>query len=562
MKSRTPFFNTSLLRKDVVRFAPAWVLYAVFLVLIFTGTALSHNKASMATVLSSSIPAFSFVNLFYAMICAQLLFGDLFQSRLCNALHALPIRRESWFATHLVAGLLFSAVPVAAAGIIFLTMLGSFWMAALLWMLALMLEFLFFFSVAILSVMLVGNRFAAVVVYTILNFLSGIVFWLFYALYQPHLYGFVLNEAPLMKLCPAVWLTTFDWFAYNGVTALLRIGEGWGYLAICAGVAVAFLGLSLVLYRKRALEKAGDFIVFKPTAPVFLVLYTFSAGAALHLFSELFIGDEVEFVFLVIGLAIGFFTGLMLLERTVRVFRLKTLGRFGILLAVFGLSLLLTVWDPIGLTRWVPKPQDIRWVSLDYYSNADLETHAITDEETIRQILSIHRHGVEHPEEGNNGKADISMHLSYKLKSGQLVQRQYYIDTDTLAAMTLQTVLSRPEVIFGTDFATAEALGQALYMAEIDYSEKYGYTSEQGYESLVVGDRNQLEGLAEALIADAMAGNLCQHWEFTSNDTERAYIYLRTRKYHADGSYYSDYSWSVTCTSKATNTLAWLEACE
>ena len=258
MKSKTSFFNTSLLRKDILRFAPAWALYAAFLVLIFTGTALSHNQASMATVLSASLPAFSFINLFYAMICAQLLFGDLFQSRLCNALHALPIRRESWFATHLVSGLLFSAMPVAAAGLIFLTVLGKFWMAALLWMLALSLQFLFFYAVAILSVMLVGNRFAAVVVYTILNFLSGIVLWLFYALYQPHLYGFVLSEVPFLRLCPAVWLTLYDWFACNGVTGRVLIKEGWGYLAICGGIALAVLVLSLVLYRKRALEVVRD----------------------------------------------------------------------------------------------------------------------------------------------------------------------------------------------------------------------------------------------------------------------------------------------------------------
>ena len=561
MKSKTSFFNTSLLRKDILRFAPTWALYAAFLVLIFTGTALSHNQASMATVLSASLPSFSFINLFYAMICAQLLFGDLFQSRLCNALHALPIRRESWFATHLVAGMLFSAMPVAAAGLIFLTVLGKFWMAALLWMLALTLQFLFFYAVAILSVMLVGNRFAAVVVYTILNFLSGIVLWLFYALYHPHLYGFVLSEVPFLRLCPVVWMTLFDWFAYNGVTAHLYMGEGWGYLAICSGVALAILGLSLVLYRKRALEKAGDFIVFKPTAPIFLVLYTFSAGAAFHLFSNLFIGEDVEFIFLVIGLAIGFFTGLMLLERTVRVFRLKTFARFGILLAVFGLSLLLTIFDPLGLTRWVPDAEDVRWVSLDYYSNIDLENHAITDEEIIRQVISIHQHGVENPEQSDNGKSDFSIHLNYKLKNGQLVQRQYYIDTDSLAAMTLQNVLSRPEVIFGTQYATAEALGEALYMAEVE-NIKYNITNEYGYEPIIVTDRAQLKGLAEALIADALAGNLCQHWEFTGNYAEKAYIYMTTRQYNKDGSFYSDHTWSVTVTGKATNTIAWLETCE
>ena len=43
MKLKTSFFNTSLLRKDLVRFAPAWVLYAVFLILVFAGALLGEG---------------------------------------------------------------------------------------------------------------------------------------------------------------------------------------------------------------------------------------------------------------------------------------------------------------------------------------------------------------------------------------------------------------------------------------------------------------------------------------------------------------------------------------
>jgi hypothetical protein len=47
----------------------------------------------------------------YALVCALTLFGDLFNSRMCNAIHALPLRRESWFCTHALTGLCFSVVP-------------------------------------------------------------------------------------------------------------------------------------------------------------------------------------------------------------------------------------------------------------------------------------------------------------------------------------------------------------------------------------------------------------------------------------------------------------------
>ena len=547
MKSKTSFFNTSLLRKDVVRFAPAWVLYTVALVLVFSGSILSYDRRSVAYALSESIGLFGVFNLGYAMLCAQLLFGDLFQSRMCNALHALPIRRESWFVTHLLAGLAFCAIPVAAAGLVFLAVLGSYWMAALLWMAALMLQFLFFFAVAILSVMLVGSRFAAAVVYAILSFLAAIMLWLFTYLYQPHLYGFVIDTAPFLQFCPVVQLFLYGWFSPNKATGLVYLKDGWGYLGICALVAVAFLALGLWLYRRRALEKAGDFIVFMPTAPVFLVLYTFSAGTALHLFSRIFVGESTEFVFLIVGLAIGFFTGLMLLERTIRVFRGKTFARFGILLAAFGLTLILTILDPVGITRWVPDSGDVKWVALETFSEYDHEEHGITDKEIIKQVLSAHPHAVDHPEEANNGERDVTIMFTYRMKSGRTVQRQFMIDTDTLAAMTLKSVLSRPEVLFGNQYMTADDLAKELRYIELTTD-----------DSMMITDQEQMRGLVEAVIADSLAGNLCQDY-MLRNKTGEGYIYMDGGMVtHPEGYDYTK-GWHINFSKEATNIQKWLK---
>lgn len=547
MKSKTSFFNTSLLRKDMVRFAPAWVLYTVSLLLIFTGSILSYDRRSVAYALSESIGLFGVFNLGYAMLCAQLLFGDLFNSRMCNALHALPIRREGWFITHLLAGLAFCAIPVAVAGLVFLTVLGSYWMAALLWMAALMLQFLFFFAVAILSVMLVGNRFAAAVVYAILSFLAAIMLWLFTYLYQPHLYGFVIDTAPFLQLCPVVQMFLYDWFVPNKVTGLVYLKNGWGYLGICSLAAVAFLALALWMYRKRALEKAGDFIVFKPTAPVFLVLYTFSAGTGLHLFSKIFVGESTEFVFLIVGLAIGFFTGLMLLERTIRVFRGKTFARFGILLAAFGLTLVLTILDPIGITRWVPDAGDVKWVSMETYSEADHLEHAITDKAVIKQILSVHQHAVDHPEEASNGKRDTTIMFAYQLKSGRIVQRQFMLDTDTLAAMTMKSVLSRPEVLFGSEYTTLDALVEEVRYVDLNRE-----------DGLMLTDREQIRGLLEAVLADSLAGNLCQDYMLRQGESE-GYLYMQTKTRQDENGYYYDRYWHVSYTKQSTHVLKWLE---
>lgn len=540
MKSKTSFFNAQLLRKDVVRFAPAWVLFLVYLLLQHVSV---QDPSSAVWYLKQTIPTHGIVNLGYAMVCAQLLFGDLFNTRMCNALHALPVRRESWFLTHVVAGIGFSVVPVMVAGMFQIFSLGGYWLAALLWAAALILEYLFFFAVAVFSMMLVGNRFAAVVVYSILNFLAGIVLWLFYSLYLNHLHGVAVDMESWLILCPVVWFFNFQWF--NPVLAgqYLRVMDGWGYLAICAAIALVLLGGALLLYRKRALEKAGDFMVFRPLQPVFLVLYTFSAGAALHLFSNLFMGMKVEYVFLFIGLAVGFFTGLMLLARTIRVFRIRAFVQFGVLLATFGLTLVLTIIDPLGITRWVPKEESVKAVSVNYMAYGENDK-AMTDPAVIRQVISIHQHGIDHPEEESNGLRDANVTLVYHMKDGRTVQRRYCIDSGTVAYITLEHVLSRPEQVFGSKYASVEALLENVVMIERTDDVTEG-------EREATTDKDKMRLILEALMKDCEEGTLCQEYPFAGNKGQQYGLRL-------EGQYNGNYreTWYVQYTKTSKNTYA------
>lgn len=546
MKSKTSFFNLSLLRKDIVRFAPTWVLYGAFLILIFSGDILSYDRNYAAESLGDSIKLFGLFNLGYALLCAQLLFGDLHNSRMCNALHALPVRRESWFLTHVAAGMLFAIIPVCAAGLIFLAVLGKFWMVALLWMAALILQFVVFFSIGALSMILTGNRFAALVVYTIINFIVGIVLWLFYALYVPHLHGMIVDPDPWLVFCPVAQMLQYDWLMINGSgnTATLLVQEGWGYLGICTGIALVIHAGTVLLYRKRDLETAGDFMAFRPLQPVFLVLYTFSAGAALHLFSQLFIGESTEMIFLLVGLTIGFFTGLMLLRRTLRVFRVRTFVQLGAILAIFGLTLLLTVLDPFGVTRWVPKAEDVRSVVLDRMYSSNQTDYAITDPALIEQVIAVHQHGVDNRDEGTNGVEDVQINIYYTMKSGQKVAREYYIDIGTVAAVTLEYVMSQPECVFGSNYPTAESLLE-------DVSVLYIYNEGEDFP---INAHDELLPILQALYKDAENGNLVQHWSLYHDNGSVGYSISIDGKARPSNGYNRQW-WSFNLSAKSVETI-------
>ena len=95
MKIKTSFFDGTVFKKDVTRFAPLWVLYLIVGFMHF------FRSGIRAEVLESMISRAGFLSFLYAMLTAQLLFGDLFDERLCHALHAIPLRREGWFLTTL-----------------------------------------------------------------------------------------------------------------------------------------------------------------------------------------------------------------------------------------------------------------------------------------------------------------------------------------------------------------------------------------------------------------------------------------------------------------------------
>ena len=95
MKSRTLSCELTVLRKDITRFAPVWILYSILLLLILMVTYGSNFGWLITSALGGTSYALAIINFCYGLINAQLLFGDLFRGPMANALHALPLRRES-----------------------------------------------------------------------------------------------------------------------------------------------------------------------------------------------------------------------------------------------------------------------------------------------------------------------------------------------------------------------------------------------------------------------------------------------------------------------------------
>lgn len=544
MKLRTSFFNRTVLKKDATRFAPAWGLYGIGLLMflvVFSGLDAGPYYASS---MADTIAAMAVVNLFYAPLCALLLFGDLFHSRMCNALHAMPLRREGWFLTHALAGLLFSLVPNTVVALISVPLCGELWQIPLLWLGAVTMQYLFFFGSAVLACLCVGNRFAMTLVYILINGFSLIVYWLIEGLYTPLMYGVIVQAEPFTILAPVVTMVGNRYVEVDYAElyryATWQFQEGWGYLGICAALGMGMLALALLCYRRRQLECAGDFISIRPLAPVFLLLYTLCGGTCFHVFFSLFWGDENN-MFLLPGLAIGFFTGSMLLERTVRVFRKKNFLRFGLFLLAFGLSILAVRTDILGIVRWVPKASQVQQVVLSTGARSSYQNQYLHDtpaeQALIEDVIELHRYGISHPDANYNSQHDVHMYLSYTLKNGITVERQYYVDVDTPYGELLRSYMSAPEQVLEEVYTK----GYTPYLAYFsDPDRKFVETQE-------------LNSLLDAIIADCEAGNMAQDWAFT-HAADYAF-YLELECLTPGGQHYYV---GIRCTSESKHVLRWM----
>ena len=532
MKLRTSSSDMTILKKDITRFAPAWVLYIVASLLTLLLIVQFDTGYYLAEIVATSAIPMAFCAFCYAFLVAELLFGDLFNARLCNALHAMPMRRERWFGTHVTAGILFGFVPHLIFAVLSGLMMGELWKTALLWMLAVDLQYLFFFSLAVFSMLCVGNRFAAAMVYGLLNFLSLIAAWFIDTLYLPMLYGLELDISLFELLCPlSQMLDSYQLIDVSRTRAneaapwiyKVSCGEGWLYLAVCAVIGVLLLLAALAFYRRRKLESAGDFIAVQALEPIFLVLYTLTVGAMLHILSNIF-ADEVSYIFLTAGIAIGFFTGQMFIKRTIRVFSKKTFLGFAVFALVLWGSLGLTKLDPLGITRWIPQTDEVESVTLQFRSSY-YGTITLDEAEEIEDMRYVHAKALENrihldydyssyyrAEDGTRHPV-AQIVLSYKLKNGATAQRHYPIAVDTVAGERLRRYFSSREFVLGLDLETAEEYVNKFYFMEVD--------------SHQVLDDAQKIGLMEAILADCDAGNMVQVGEFHDDETTSFYTWFQ-----------------------------------
>lgn len=610
MQSKTSFFNKTIFKKNLTRFAPVWGVYTLCLVLGILlmysngGTAKQFHFARNMTQLDEIM---AIVNLGYALIVAQLLFGDLYNSRMCNMLHAFPMRRESWYITNIVSGILFSLVPTTVMALLALPLLaGSLFENAwtLSWwiFLASNLQFICFFGIAVFAAMCVGNRFTMIAGYGLLNAGAVMAYWLIDTVYTPMLYGVITPTELMSNLTPVYHMTNVPYIQttanlydlretfgedLKGAFATFTITENWWRLWMLAGVGLVFALLGMLLYRKRDLECAGDAVAFPALVPVFQVLCAVFVATGAQFFLYAFLGLEKQnFLFLSAGLVVGWFIGKMLLERSTRVFQLKNFYGLAALAAVFAVSLWMTHVDILGIETYLPDADKVK--SVYFGSNQTVGTD-LTEQEDIEDMLRLQQAALDFRAEdtgvyileedgtrtpyviyraedrmNDNFVYSAVISLNYEMESGKIVRRRYNVWVDSEAGNIAEEHLSRWDHV---NWRTVTINGQQVQRLAHIMKDFKSFTGDftDGMKTLpaVCTDKAKAEELLAAIQADCAEGNMAQHPYFHTghfryeSDYEEDGIAERAGTYLAIQS--EDYAWSIEVYADAEHTVKWLQ---
>lgn len=535
MKSKTCLCNGTILRKDLTRFAP--LMLGTGLLLWFVGWSVSMTYDLAYQEIGAEIPmepvsVFLLFTSLMGLVSALCLFGYLMKKRECDAMHALPLRRETLFFTHCIAALIQFVIPFA---ILYAFMPGNRgWAFQMGFTLC---AWLFYFGLAVFSLMLAGRKLGGLMIFWLLSDLLSNLYTMVDCLYIPQLPGLYLDEELALTLTPSGHMISLDFVEGSFGELLLPMG-----LYALGGVALLFAALKF--YQKRKLERAEDFLAERWLEPVFA--WGLGITGACFLVSIFGVMGLNTWVSLILGLAIGYFAARMLFARSVKVFQKKGLLGFAALVAVIAGSVFLVSLDPLGVVRKVPAMEQIESITLSdalafnySYSTGSCE---LTDPEEIEAIRTIHQEIVSQEEIPMPDVLDEDFYLRndqfyllYQLKDGSALNRIYWIEDEEHLAQ-FEYIFSQPEHLVGTD---------SLEVLLVNVSELEAYGTGGG----MIHTRR---GFLEVFLKDCEAGNMyCTDYEDNSAWTVSMYICVGP---NGERQYVS-----IDVPKDAENTVAWLE---
>lgn len=469
MRSATSFFDKTLFRSQLKHTWPLWLGYTalwLFLVPVALFSELSAYQGSYSAadasslLLNAGVRGGVFISFVFGLFFAMLSFSHLTQSRATNGFHALPMRRETIFLTAYLTGLFCQVSSILVTFLLGAAVSAplhlSFWSVTGAAMGSAMLEAVFFYSFAVLCMMMTGQILAAPVFYFVGNILVPGMEYLLRNFAGNFLYGYSGHtDVTLDFLSPPLYMylrvdiasiETCENDSYY-VTAYALEHRSFMILAAYALAGLVIALIALLLYRTRKSEMTGSTVAFPWATPIFKYGVAFCTAVALGQFLYYFLfgryrssgSDSLPGTILCMAAAglVGYFAAEMLIKKSFRVFRAGAKGAAIVSLALVLLGVAMN-FDLTGYEKRVPDESEIESA---FYTFSGMTNVTTDDADTIRRLTAAHRAIVKNRNEqariadawdadtlSQSDYDDIepfSLRLTYYLKDGSQLSRSY-----------------------------------------------------------------------------------------------------------------------------------------
>lgn len=583
MRSKTYLFSPGLSRNILSRFWPLWLIYLGMLLMQLPFTASEYlTPEATEQYIASRILGKAVGVAGNAMIASVLsvmaAFSYLYSKRSCSLINSMPIRRETAFVTACLTGLL----PLLLAEVLtWLISLGIFagsemvwpeWLNS--WLLAALLSTLASYGFGVFCAMLTGHILVVPALFLVLNVAVIVLDGLIQSMLVLLVYGYDSGNLSISWLSPLVYMMErLRVNTYSGAASALKdYGlEGLDALGVYAAVGVLFIGLALLIYRRRKMECVGDVVAIKALRPVFK--YCSSVYAALglgvllsHMLFDLRSGNAaVTALLLVIGAALGYYAAEMLLQKSLSVFRSRVRGLL-IVWAVLLLSVAAIEFDLTGYERRVPEPEEIQSAMLvnDWRSS--------DDPEIIEFCRRIHQTAIDNKDHNKKAEYSAIIHIEYSLKDGSTLSRSYSVDrsrdwvdnsgsSEYAMVRELYLLPQSKEILNET-----EGEIKAEYIVDSDIQKLLPRSDEysSSYEYIELSPQQAEELYTQCILPDIKDSSLGNQWFYMDEEAYETWSNVSfdiSLKKPMEGEPYNEFSYwvGVDITLDAERTIAWLE---
>lgn len=387
-------------------------------------------------------PGYLVMDMVLACIASVAVFAYLNKVNSAGVLHSMPFSRKSLFVTNYLSGLFIAIVPVVlntlvvlavrktcyvdmynnllpgyAAGAIKIFTLGDvFYCLGISFLII-----LFSYSIAVLAGMVSGNSVIHTLTAPAFNVLAPAFYITLISYGNKYLYGFSMpgSAMAIAKMHPI-----FRSFGYVfGVTAAEERFFTPFWILLYITIAIVISGLAYFAYTKRKLEKAGDSYVFEFVKYIICFFFVFFMATILFWIFE----GESQYIALFIGAVVGFLIGWMIVNKSVRIFNLRSLKVFVIYLAIIGLVILAFIADIFGYEKYIPSVNNIESCitnTSSYFAWGDIYDTKLSSEENLRNVTALHKEILD-TRNSVIESPTLWVSIEYKLKNGKSVKREF-----------------------------------------------------------------------------------------------------------------------------------------